>query len=111
IVKIKQNVSNSSVENVKAQLLKSASIQYSGMCFTKNDKVLHFTTDEVIVKFNKNVSDYDIQNLTKLYNTSIIEKVDLMEGVYLLRINNKGDPGSDNACDVSNKFALTSFVE
>jgi len=111
IVKIKNNVSAKSIDNIKSQLLNSSSVEYSGMCFKKNDRVLHFTTDELIVKFSRSVSTTDIQNLNRLYNTTIIEKVDLMEGLYLIKINNKGESGADNVFDASNKFTLTPFVE
>lgn len=108
IVKIKDNIDLGMVSIIEAGIKSSPSIEYTGMCFRYNDKVLHFSTDEVIVKFKQNVSESDIRNLNSLYKTTIIEKVNTFENTYLVSINHEG---TDNVFDVANKYSITQLVE
>ena len=108
IVKIKNEVSADHLNLLKSNLSADRRVSNVGMCFTYNDKVLHFTTDEVIVKFKSNVSGFAIQNLNRLYNTKIIEQINSFENTYLISLN----PNSiDNVFEVSGKYSITQFVE
>ena len=64
------------------------------------------TTTELIVKFKKNISKFDIDNLNKLFKTEIIESVSGFYNLYLLKISPE-----DNAFDAANSYALTTFVD
>lgn len=108
IVKLKNNVSGNLAEDLSLLLKQSSNVQFVGMSFTYNDKILHFSTDEVIVKFRKNVSSEDIDNLNRLFGSAIIEKVSGFENTYLVSLN---PTGSDNVFDLSNKYSVTPLVE
>ena len=111
ICKLRGELSNSKVEEFKNNLLKRNEVEYVGGSYRKNDKVIHLVTNEVIVKFKKYISNFEIENLNKLYKTTVIEKVKDFDNLYLLKISSKGDENSDNAFDISNKYAVTPFVE
>lgn len=111
LVRLKEDIQYNNINNIIAALQSSSQVKYIGMGFSKNDKIVHFATDELIVKFKKNTSSIDIRNLSTLFNTSIVERVYQDEDIYLLSVNSKGEQGSDNVFDVSNKFSLTQFVE
>jgi subtilisin-like proprotein convertase family protein len=108
IIKLKDNLSLNSVNSIETELKNYRSVEYTGMCFRHDDKVLHFSTDEVIVKFKQNVSETDVRSLNALYKTSILEKISTFENTYLVSINYNG---TDNVFDVSNKYSLTQLVE
>lgn len=96
------------LDNIRQSLKGYSNVQYIGSAFKYNDKVLHFSLGEIIVKFKKNVSRFDIDNLNRLYNSAIIEQVTGFENTYLISI----DPNStDDVFDASNKYAITQFVE
>ncbi len=111
IIRLKNGVNYTSVNSVLKTLRSSGQIKYVGTGFSKNDKVVHLITDEVIVKFKQNVNEFEIQNLNRLFNSSIIDRVYPDKNIFLLSINSKGEQGSDNAFDVSNKYSLTQFVD
>lgn len=93
---------------IEQNLKNNAGIECVGMCFNYNDKVLHFSTNEIIVKFKNNVSFKEAGNLSKMFKTEISEKVDFFNNVYLLKL----DPNSaDDVFETSNKYSLTQFVE
>ena len=111
IIKI-ENVSDKPA--IVSSLIADNNIEYCGSCFRYNDKVLHFTTNEIIIKFNKNLSEFDIKNLNSVLNTSVVEKVssitgaleqetghenDIFENLYLIKINNKGEINADDVFD------------
>jgi subtilisin family serine protease/subtilisin-like proprotein convertase family protein len=107
IVQIKQGMPDK-LSEIERNLSGDSNIEYVGMCFNYNDKVLHFSTNEIIVKFKNNVSFKEIGNLNKMFKTEISEKADLFNNVYVLKIS----PGSaDNVFETSNKYSLTQFVE
>ncbi len=96
------------VENIRQILRGSSSVQYIGSAYKYNDNVLHLSLGEILVKFKKNVSRFDIDNLNRLYNSTVIEQVTGFENTYLISI----DPtSSDDVFDASNKYAITQFVE
>ncbi len=96
------------MDNIRQSLKAYSNIQYVGSAYKFNDKVLHLSLGEIIVKFKKNVSRFDIDNLNRLYNSAIIEQVTGFENTYLIAI----DPNStDDVFDASNKYAITQFVE
>ncbi len=110
IIELEENVLQNPfvIDDIKQKLLTYQSVSYLGVCYRYNDKVLHFSTGEVIVKFKKNVSSKDISNLNKLFGSAIIEQVSSFENTYLISI----DPlSSDDVFDLSNRFAITQFVE
>lgn len=111
IVKLKPNYNQASFNNVINNLRRDRKIKYIGQAFTKNDKVIHLITDELLVKFNQGVSDFEIQNLNRLFNTTIVDRVYPDKNIYLLAVKNHGEPGSDNVFDASNKYQLTQFVD
>jgi subtilisin family serine protease/subtilisin-like proprotein convertase family protein len=111
VCKLKESVSNESAAKFKNNLLKKKEIEYVGGSYKKNGKVVHLVTNEVIVKFRKNVSKFNIDNLNELYKTSVIEKVREFDNLYLLKISSRGGENSDNAFDISNKYAVTQFVD
>lgn len=110
VVKLKAGVSENSyaVQNIAESMRSFGSVNYTGMCYMYNDKVLHFSLGEVIVKFKNNVSSFDISNLNRLFKTTIIEKINGFENTYLVSIN---ENNSDDVFELSNKYALTQFVE
>lgn len=84
------------------------SVSYQGGCYRYNDKVLHFSTGEIIVKFKSNVQYKDISNLNKLFGSAVIEKVSSFDNTYLISI----DPNSsDDVFELAARFSLTQFVE
>jgi subtilisin-like proprotein convertase family protein len=111
ICKIKSNRNITTISDYRKELIKNKEVEYTGMSFVKNDKVIHLLTNEVIVKFKNNVSGFDINNLNKLYKTEILERVEGFNNMYLLKISSKGDENSDNALDISNKYSITQFVD
>ena len=111
ICKLNESVNNESIAGFKKILLNKKEIEYVGRSYKKNGKVVHLVTNEVIVKFRKNTSEFDINNLNKLFNTSVIEKVKSFDNLYLLKISSRGEENTDNAFDISNKYAVTPLVE
>ncbi|MEO8513325.1 MAG: S8 family serine peptidase [Ignavibacteria bacterium] len=110
IIELKDNVLQNPnvIEDIKERLGNYQSVSFLGNCYRYNDKVLHFSTGEIIVKFKKNVSAKDITNLNRLFGSAVIEQVSSFENTYLISI----DPNSsDDVFDLSNRFALTQFVE
>ncbi len=108
IVKIKDYIDGDFIRFFESDIKSNNRVECVGMCFRYNDKVLHFSTNEVIVKFKENVSQTDIRNLNALYKTNIIEQVNSFDNTWLLSISGSG---TDNVFEVSNKYALTQFVE
>jgi subtilisin family serine protease/subtilisin-like proprotein convertase family protein len=108
IIQLKQSIGADNLSLIEADIERNQSVDYIGMCFKHNDKVMHFSTDEVIVKFKQNVSSSDIRNLNALYKTNIIEQVNSFDNTYLVSVNHNG---TDNVFDVANKYSLTQFVE
>ncbi len=106
ICKLRSGAEINAVTEAKNKLSADKNVEYVGSGFVKNDRVVHLTTNEVIVKFKKNTSKFDIDNLNKLFKTKIIENVSGFDNLYLLKIS----PES-NAFDAADKYALTSFVE
>lgn len=111
ICKLTESVDNNAIERYKSELLKKKDVEYAGGAFIKNDKVVHLLTNEVIVKFKKNISVSDIDNINRLYSTTIIEKIKSFDNLYLMKISSRGGENTDNAFDISNKYAVTPFVE
>ena len=108
IMEFKEIPGNGMLADIESTIKTNASVSKTGMCFTYNDKVLHFTTDEVIIKFKSKTTAFDIQNLNRIFKANIIEKVSTFENTYLVSV----DPSSsDNVFDLANKFVLTDFVE
>lgn len=112
IIELRKNIRSNieAISDIENSLKLNNSVRAVGGCFVYNDKVLHFTTDEVIVKFKKNVPEKDIVNLNKLFKANIIEKVlsPGFENIYMVSI----DPlSSDNVFDLSNRYSITQFVE
>ncbi len=110
VIELKSLVYNSvsKMNGFIAELHNLPGIKYIGSAYKYNDKVLHLSIGEVIVKFKKNVSITEIQNLNKLYKSQIIEKIDGFENTFLISINPES---SDDVFDLSNRFAITQFVE
>ncbi|MCI0450228.1 MAG: S8 family serine peptidase, partial [Chlorobi bacterium] len=108
LLKIKKEVSTDHLNLLKSNLAADRRVKSVGMCFTYNDKVLHFTTDEIIVKFKKNVTGFDIQSLNRLYKTNIIEQISSFENTYLLSVDSNS---TDNVFEVSSKYSITQLVE
>lgn len=95
-------------ENILQLINNNSTVKYIGKCYRFNDKVLHFSTGEVIVKFKKNVLTKQVNDLAKILGCSILEQVQGFENTYLVMI----DPNStDDVFDLSNRFAITQFVE
>jgi subtilisin family serine protease/subtilisin-like proprotein convertase family protein len=90
------------------KLSKFNSIEHIGKCFKYNDKVLHFSIGEVIVKFKNNVTLSAVNNLCKIFKSEIVTKLDEFGNTYLIKLN---DSTSDNVFDLANKFSLTDFTE
>ncbi len=110
LIELKDNVLQDpfATSNIKQKLASYRSVSYQGVCYGYNDKVLHFSTGEVIVKFKENVSAKDISNLNKLFGSTVIEQVSSFDNTYLVSI----DPSSsDDVFDLANRFAVTQFVE
>ena len=110
VVELKDKAMESpfAVDNIRQTLQVNSNVQYIGSAYQYNDMVLHLSLGEIIVKFKKNVSRFDIDNLNRLYNSAIIEQVTGFENTYLISI----DPNStDDVFDASNKYAITQFVE
>lgn len=62
------------MENIQQSLKGFSNVKYIGSAYKYNDKVLHLSLGEIIVKFKNNVSRFDIDNLNRLYNSAIIER-------------------------------------
>lgn len=108
IVKLKDSVSENLASDIRLMVKQNQNVKYVGMSFIYNDKVLHFSTDEVIVKFKKNISSGELNNLNTMFNATTIEKVSSFESTYLISVN----PNStDNVFDLANKFTITPMVE
>jgi subtilisin-like proprotein convertase family protein len=108
ILKLKDNLQSGSARMLENTLKGFGDVKKVGRCFRYNDKVLHFITDEVIVRFKKNVSRVDIENLSRLFRTSVVEEIPSFENTFLITIDRDN---SDDAFETSNRFALTNFVE
>src|SRR4030095_9985962 len=108
IVKLNGPIQSDQAQILEGNLRAIQSVKLSGMCFTYNDKVLHFTTDEVIVKFKSNVSTGDIQNLNRLYKTHIIEQVSSFENTYLVGVDQNS---MDNVFETACKYSLAQLVD
>jgi subtilisin-like proprotein convertase family protein len=108
ILKLKDNLPSGSAESIGNTLLLSVNVKKIGGCFKYNDKVLHFTSDELIVRFKKNVSRGDIENLCRLFKTTVTEEITSFENTFLVTINKDN---VDDAFETSNRFGLTDFVE
>ena len=111
IIKISRNVPIDDIRNCINILLSQPRVENMGLAFRSNDKVIQLMTNDIIVKFKKNTSYYEIDNLNKLFKTKIVEKIDYFENVFLLRIGSRGEPGTDNALDVCAKYVLSPFVQ
>lgn len=111
IVKFKESLTGIQRLAVIQGLIISSDIQNIGMCLKARDKVLHFTTNELIIKFKKGVTASVRENLSRIFKTKDELKIDSFEDVYLYRIESKGEPGEDNVFDVSNKYTILDFVE
>jgi len=110
MIKLKQSLSENSIDAIRTNLLYGAGVQSVGMCFPGRGKMKHYTTDEIIVKFRKSVSSDRIEEANKFYGTTIIEKVAGVDNVYLLSIKSNGEEGADNVFDISNKYVLLSDI-
>ncbi len=111
IIKLTDGVNYASLNSVLNTLSSSSQVRYIGTGFNINDKVVHVITDELIVMFRQGVGEFEIQNLNRLFKTSIVDRVYPDKNIFLLSINNKGGPEYDNVFDVSNKYSLTDLVE
>lgn len=96
------------ITDIKQSLRNNSSVEYLGGCYKYNDNVLHFSIGEVIVKFKNNVSKFDIDNLNRLFKTTELEKISGFENTYLVKISPES---TDDVFDLSNRYALTQFVE
>lgn len=96
------------IADIKQTLRNNSSVEYIGGCYKYNDKVLHFSMGEVIVKFKNNVSKFDIDNLNRLFKTTELEKITRFENTYLVKISPES---TDDVFELSNRYALTQFVE
>jgi len=111
IYKLNDFTTKGIARDLKNQILLNYDVESVGEAYSSGDKVLHFTTNEIIVKFKKNVSPADISSLNLLYKSRIEEKINSFDNVYLITIESNGNDSKDNVFDVSNKFAVTPFVE
>ena len=111
LVKLKDISGDAQTNDIINRLLMSAQVKYAGRAYLYNDKVIHFPTNDLIVKFKKDVSSVSINNLCRIFNSEIIEKINSFENTYVIGIKSRGDAESDNVFDISNKFSLTQFVE
>lgn len=108
ILELKKDLQSDAADMVANTLKGNGNVKEVGQCFRYNDKVLHFATDEIIVKFKKNVSRAEIENLSRIFKTTIAEEIQSFENTFLITID-RGN--SDDAFETSNRFALTNFVE
>lgn len=108
VIQLKDNLSIDWTQTIALELRSNSSVEYTGMCFRYNDKVLHFSTDEVIVKFRQNIPLSTIKNLNALYKTKVIEKIGTFDDLYLVSADHSG---TDNVFDIANKYSVTQFVE
>lgn len=106
ILKIKGNTNTDNINSIRVGLMNAPQVSNVGMCFPGRGKMKHYTTNEIIVKFKKNTSQFQIDNANRLFKTTVLEKVDNFENVYLLAIESKGEESSDNVFDVSNRYTL-----
>lgn len=111
IIKLKDNTGDSKVNDVIKLLLLQKQVLFAGRAYVYNDHVIHITTNEVIVKFKKNVTSFEVNNLARTFKTSVIEKLNFFDNTYVISGSSRGEEGSDNPFDISNKFVLTPFVE
>jgi subtilisin-like proprotein convertase family protein len=111
LIKLKSNSGDMPADEVINKLLKLEQVDYAGTAYLFNDKVIHFPTNELIVKFKNDISSFSINNLCRLFNSEIIEKINSFDNAYVVGIKSKGNQGNDNIFDISNKFSLTPFVE
>ncbi len=111
IAELKDNLNQKSTGELIQKLASMNQVVYIGYGFSSGDKVIHFTTNEIIVRFKGYVSTGEINSFNNLFKTRIIEKVSGMDNVYLLAVESNGADGKDNVFDAANKFAMTSLVE
>jgi len=108
IIQLNKDVTHDAIASVKASLLSLPDVECVGMCLPGLRKVIQYTTDEIIVKFSKFASDFDIQNMNRMFGTEVIQKVNGFDNLYLLKISSRGEAGLDNVFDISNKYVLMS---
>jgi subtilisin family serine protease/subtilisin-like proprotein convertase family protein len=111
IVKVRDNAPLDNIRSSINELLNFPNVENAGIALRWNDRVIHLMTNEIIVKFKKNATSFEIDNLNRLYKAKIIEKINNFENVYLLGIQSRGEDGQDNAIDVSAKYNLTPLVD
>ncbi|RPI14802.1 MAG: T9SS C-terminal target domain-containing protein [Ignavibacteriae bacterium] len=111
VIKLKDNTGDSRVNDIISLLLLQKRVLFAGRAYVYNDHVIHIPTNEVIVKFKKDISSFDANNLTRLFKASIIEKINTFDNAYVVSISSRGENGSDNPFDISNKFSINPLVE
>jgi subtilisin-like proprotein convertase family protein len=105
------NTSDSASDKIIEKLLMLEQVKSVSNAYLYKDKVIHFPTGGVIVKFKKDISSFSISSLCKVFNSEVIEKIALVDNAYVIGSQQKDNLKSDDIFDLSNKFSLTQFVE
>jgi len=99
------------VNLVRAQNL----LKFAGIAFqTVESKVLHFTTDEIVVKFKDYASADEIGSLNSNLGCTVIERFDLSpveRNVYLLSIDSKSNWLPETIFEVARAYTHSHLVE
>lgn len=111
IYKLKEQLGRNTIATLVESVSAMENVESAGFGYSSGDKVIHFTTNEIIVKFKYNITQNELAAVNGLYRTRIIEKISMMDNVYLLAVESNGNDGKDNVFDVSNKFTLLQNVE
>jgi len=92
------------MNNVKSKILKQVDIKTLNVMYSINSGLEMGVTDEFVVKFNKNVSQKEIDKLHKKYGVLVVKTTDIYQ---LLKV-----PNGIDALEVANKYqesGLTRF--
>jgi subtilisin family serine protease/subtilisin-like proprotein convertase family protein len=111
LIKFKESITNLQQTAVVQGLLNSSDIEHIGICLKARDKVLHFTTNELIVKFKKGVTSSVRENLSRLFKTKNEVKIESFDDVYMYSIESNGKPGTEDVFDITNRYSFLDFVE
>jgi subtilisin-like proprotein convertase family protein len=102
------------LENIRRSIADRNELKFAGIAFQTTGKVLHFTNDELVVKFRDYVAAKDVERLNSALGCSLLERLDLSpveRNVCLLSINSKSDWSPETIFEKSRAYSSSPLVE
>ncbi len=94
-----------------ASMFSNKDVVYYTQCFGIWDKVHHYPTGEIIVKFRNGFNSSLISSMSEFYQMKFVEHVESFNDTYVFRIQNKGEEEKNDVFDVAASLTMLSYVE